>query len=175
MSDEQLSAPVEIDEMDFNTLAALGPEWAATISPADAAKVAARMRAMCADDFSKMAATQQLSIVSPSDFDQDPNPNQVRLGATQHVMAAFRHGDTQMFANEDADALYKNQLHEIQGIDISAANFGAERQAAKQAKTGALIKGAFDVGTTILGGATQYAGLKAKMAGPKLDYDLSGF
>jgi hypothetical protein len=71
--------------------------------------------------------------------------------------------DTAMFANEDADALYKNQAQRTRGFEINASNFGGEANARGQAATGSLIKGAFDMGSTALSGATQYSKLKAKM------------
>lgn len=68
--------------------------------------------------------------------------------------------DTQMLANEDASRIYSQGNQNLRGHDIQASNYGAEANAQRQAGTGALIKGAFDMGSTVLGGAAQYRKLK---------------
>ena len=75
--------------------------------------------------------------------------------------AAYLVGDTAMYGQEDASALAENTVREARGFEINAANYGAERKSAKLAATGALVKGAFDMGSTILSGASQYGKLKA--------------
>ena len=73
--------------------------------------------------------------------------------------------DTSMFLSEDSAALARNNLNEVQGIDMSAANFRSEAGAARQAQSGAIVGGIFGMGATALSGATQYATMKAKLPG----------
>lgn len=68
--------------------------------------------------------------------------------------------DTAMFAAEDAGQLYRQGYNEQRGYDIKASNDRAEAQGARQAASGAITKGIFDVAGTILGGATSYAKYK---------------
>lgn len=68
--------------------------------------------------------------------------------------------DTQMLADEDQRRIYSQGAQNVRGHDIQASNFGGEANAQRQAGTGALIKGAFDMGSTVLGGAKQYRKLK---------------
>ncbi len=74
--------------------------------------------------------------------------------------AALVRGDTLRAAEQDAQTLRENTIRETRGFEISAANFGAQRSGYKQAATAAAVKGAFDFGSTVLGGAQQYSKLK---------------
>lgn len=85
---------------------------------------------------------------------------------TSFGSAALLAEDTAMFGAEDADTIYKNTLREVQGIDMSAANFRSQQQAARQAQSGAIVGGVFGMASTALSGASQYATLKVKMGGP---------
>jgi hypothetical protein len=69
--------------------------------------------------------------------------------------------DTAMLGGEDYGQLSRQGEQERLGYDINIGNYRAEKQANRQAASGALIKGAFDVATTVLGGATQVSKLKA--------------
>jgi hypothetical protein len=51
------------------------------------------------------------------------------------------------------------------GMDVNAANFGAQRNAAKSKATGALVSGAFQTVSTIAGGAQRYGSIQANRAG----------
>lgn len=73
--------------------------------------------------------------------------------------------DTALFAAEDAQTIRENSMREVRGFDISAANYRAQAQASRQAATGAAIGGAFNFGSTVLGGAAQYRNVKLKRAG----------
>ena len=66
--------------------------------------------------------------------------------------AADIQNDTRDFYAEDRATLDRNTGYEVKGIDISAANYTAQAQAARSAATGALVSTAFDVGSTVLGG-----------------------
>jgi hypothetical protein len=65
-------------------------------------------------------------------------------------------GDTAMLVGEDATQLYRKGFEETRGFEIDALNQRAEAAGRKRAATAALVEGAFDVGSTILGGAKQY-------------------
>lgn len=71
-------------------------------------------------------------------------------------------GDTEMLAREDTSRIYQQGFQRARGYDVESANYGAQANASRQAAKGALIKGAFDMGSTALGGASQYGQLKAK-------------
>lgn len=66
--------------------------------------------------------------------------------------AADTLGDTEMLYREDTATAIKNNAAAVKGIDISASNYTAQARAAGMQATGAAISGAFDVGSTILGG-----------------------
>lgn len=68
--------------------------------------------------------------------------------------------DTDMLADEDVNRLYKQGYENLRGRDIQASNFVGEANARRSAGTAALVKGAFDMGSTVLGGAQQYRKLK---------------
>lgn len=69
--------------------------------------------------------------------------------------------DTDMLSREDVKRIYDSGNQRVRGHDIQASNFGGEASAARQAGKGALIKAPFDMGSTILGGVSQYRQLRA--------------
>lgn len=71
-------------------------------------------------------------------------------------------GDTDMLAREDTQRIYDQGAEAVRGFDINASNYRATARAARHAAKGALIKGALDMGSTALGGAQQYAKMKAR-------------
>lgn len=75
--------------------------------------------------------------------------------------AADQLGDTEMLYREDTANAIKNNAAAVKGIDISAANYTSQARAAGMAATGAAIGGAFDVGSTILGGVGKVNKIKA--------------
>jgi hypothetical protein len=79
--------------------------------------------------------------------------------------AADTAADTDMLAREDMDRLYRQGAQNLRGRDIAASNFMGEANAQRQAGTGALVKGAFDMGSTVLSGAQQYRAMKDKIGG----------
>ena len=79
--------------------------------------------------------------------------------------AAAVRGDTAVIGAQDAQTLRENSIREVKGFEIGAANYRAQAQASRQARTGALIEGVFGVANTVLGGATQYRKLQAGRAG----------
>lgn len=71
--------------------------------------------------------------------------------------------DTEMLSREDIDRLYRGSNERMKGIDRSVANFKGEASAKRSAAKGALIKGLFDVGSTVLGAAQQVKAAKANL------------
>lgn len=82
----------------------------------------------------------------------------VEFGTAADIMA-----DTDMLAREDARRIYEDGNNRRRSRDIGASNFMGEARAQRQAGTGALVGGLFQIGTTALGGAQQYADLRSKM------------
>ncbi len=70
--------------------------------------------------------------------------------------------DAAMIGAEDAAQLYRGVDAEVKGFGVNAANYRAQASGARQAATGAIVGGIFDVGTTVLGGAQQYAKLQPR-------------
>lgn len=70
--------------------------------------------------------------------------------------------DTDLLAREDVSRIYKQGNQRTRGFEIAAANYMGEASAQRQAGAGALVKGAFDMGSTVLSGAAQYNKLKAR-------------
>ena len=74
--------------------------------------------------------------------------------------------DTQMQANEDFANLTANQEQTQKGYLIDATNFTSEAKAARARGKAALTSSYFGAASSLLGGLTQAASLKAKMGGP---------
>lgn len=71
--------------------------------------------------------------------------------------------DTQMIANEEFEALAKNQQQKEKSYLIDASNFTTEAKAARMRGSSAKTASYFGAATSLLGGLTQAAGMKAKM------------
>lgn len=71
--------------------------------------------------------------------------------------------DTEELSAEDARRLYRNIEERTRGHHINASNYVAEAKAAKSRGKAALVSGAIGGVASVLGGATQAMGLKAKM------------
>lgn len=65
---------------------------------------------------------------------------------------------------QDALTTSQNTDRDMHGYEVNAANYDAQASADRQKASGALVQGAFDVGSTILGGATQYSKLQNPLA-----------
>ena len=76
--------------------------------------------------------------------------------------------DNDMLADEDLSRTYRQGNERLRGRDIAASNYMGEASAQRQAGKGALIKGAFDFGSSVLGGVSQYKQLKANYGTPKV-------
>lgn len=68
--------------------------------------------------------------------------------------------DTAMLGQEDARRIYEAGDQERRGFEINTMNYRSQALASRTAASGALIKGAFDVGSTALSGAQQYSTLR---------------
>jgi hypothetical protein len=89
---------------------------------------------------------------------QAANGISVDFGSASDVLA-----DTDMMAREDAGRIYDQGFETVRGFDINATNYRDQAKAARSEARGALVKGALDVGATVLGGAAQYRTLQTKM------------
>jgi len=74
--------------------------------------------------------------------------------------AAAVQADTQLLGREDVRRIYDQGAQQVRGFEIQASNFLGEASARRQEGTAALVKGVFDAGSSILGGAQQYKNLK---------------
>lgn len=79
--------------------------------------------------------------------------------------AADLTADTHMLAQEDARRIYEQGAENVRGYNIEGMNYQSQALASRQAASGALAQGVFGVATTALGGAKQYASIRAKMGG----------
>lgn len=70
--------------------------------------------------------------------------------------------DTRMLAAEDMNTAADNTRRQVRAMQIDAWNFESEKRAALAEKKNAKIATAFSVASTALGGATQYADIKAR-------------
>jgi hypothetical protein len=75
--------------------------------------------------------------------------------------AADTLADTDMLAREDTKRIYSQAGQKMKGRSIAASNYMGEASAQRSAGTAALVGGAFNMGSTILGGVSQYKKLKA--------------
>ncbi|WP_174544818.1 hypothetical protein [Novosphingobium capsulatum] len=85
--------------------------------------------------------------------------------------AADAVSDTDLLGREDVANIYRQGDNALRGHDINIANYETQANAARSAKTNALISGAFDMGSSVLQGATQYNSAKSSMGfSPKMDW-----
>lgn len=74
--------------------------------------------------------------------------------------AADTYADTEMLSREDVGRIYRQGYENVRSRDTAAWNQRAQANAARSEGSNALLKGAFDFGSTILGGVQQYQKLK---------------
>ena len=74
--------------------------------------------------------------------------------------AADTLADTDMLAREDVKRIYDQGGQKMKGRDISASNYLAEASAQRSAGKGALVSGVLNMGSTVLGGVSQYNKLR---------------
>lgn len=70
--------------------------------------------------------------------------------------AAQVQADTQLLGNEDVSRIYQQRTQTQMGRDIGASNYEASANASRSAGKAALVKGAFDIGSSLLSSASQY-------------------
>ena len=68
--------------------------------------------------------------------------------------------DTEMLGREDVRRIYQQGEQNLRGHDIAASNYEGQANASRQEGSAALVKGVFDMGSSILDGAQQYKNLK---------------
>lgn len=106
------------------------------------------------------AARRQGQLMGAQRAAMAANGIDVSFGSPSDILA-----DTAMYGREDQMTIRENTRREIMGYDINAANFGAQRNAAKSAATGALIAGGLEVVSTIAGGAQRYGATQTARSG----------
>jgi hypothetical protein len=74
--------------------------------------------------------------------------------------AADLTADTELLAREDASRIYRQGAENVRGYDIEGSNYRGQARASRQAASGAIVGGIFEMGKTALGGAQQYSVLK---------------
>jgi hypothetical protein len=74
--------------------------------------------------------------------------------------------ETDAMGREDAANIYKRSNQNVRSLDRKVSNFIAERNAARAAGKGAIFKGLLDMGSTVLGGVSQYKKLKTNYGTP---------
>lgn len=82
--------------------------------------------------------------------------------------AADMVAETDLLAREDVSRIYRQGNERLRSHDIGASNYMAEANAQRSAGNAALIGGAFNVGSTVLGGAQQYTKMRRDQVGPKV-------
>jgi hypothetical protein len=97
---------------------------------------------------------QQIAAMAANGID-------VGFGAGQKVQ-----DDTAELAADDASRLYKQDAAKAKGHLIEASNFAQQGVAAKARGKVAFTSSLFGAASSILGGASQVAGMKAKMGTP---------
>ncbi|WP_242528343.1 hypothetical protein [Novosphingobium sp. PY1] len=75
--------------------------------------------------------------------------------------------DTTMLGREDVGRIYQQGAQNLRGHDIAASNYEGEASASRQAGSAALVKGAFDMGSSLLDGANQYSKMKGGSSASK--------
>lgn len=101
--------------------------------------------------YRKLAAVQgaQQAAMAANGIDQS-------FGSALQVQS-----DTAAMGAEDVGSIYDQTAQQVRGFDINASNYKAKATGARKEASGALVKGVFDVGSTILSGANQYSKMKA--------------
>lgn len=105
------------------------------------------------------AARQEAALMGAQRASMAANGIDVSFGSASDLIA-----DTAMLAQEERLTIRENTRREMMGYDINAANYGAKANAARNAATGALWSGAFQLGSTIAGGAQRFGKTKFEMS-----------
>lgn len=84
---------------------------------------------------------------------------------TSFGSAADMIGDTAVLGTEDVSIIAENAARETRGFHIQAQNFNNEAGAKKREAYAGAVSTAFDIGSTIIGGASQLQGLKLPKTG----------
>lgn len=73
--------------------------------------------------------------------------------------------DTNMLGREDIANIYRSGDNALRSHDVNTANYVTQANAARSQRTNALIGGVLDVGSTVLGGASQYQAMQGQFGG----------
>lgn len=136
---------------------------------------AARYQARVADRNASLAAGQANDAENANRLEAQRYYRQAGQRSGQQIAAMAANGldlgwgsaldvqrDSAMITAEDVGQIYRKGDQEVRGFDINASNYRSQAQGARQAASGALVKGVFDIGSTALGAASQYGDLKAR-------------
>lgn len=155
------------------SLVAAGASAASALVGALAANAQARFQAKIAERNASMereAAQQEIENTKAAALDHYRKVGSLK-GAQRARAAAAGVGvdfgtaaqvvdDTEMLAREDVNRIYQQGNQNLRGRDIAAANYEGEANAQRTAGKMALIKGGFDMGSSLLSGAQQYSKMK---------------
>ncbi len=83
--------------------------------------------------------------------------------------------DTAIFGAQDANLIRQGAAREATGFIIDANNYDAEAGAQRRAGRDALVSTAFNVGSTVLGGARQLQGMRNPTSTTVSGYGRSGW
>jgi len=78
--------------------------------------------------------------------------------------------DTDMLGRQDIANIYRQGDNTLRSHDINVSNYMGQANAARAAKTNAIIGGVFDVGSSVLGAASQFGPAKAKFGISQSDW-----
>lgn len=147
---------------------------AGTVTSTVAQAQQARYEAAIAEQNRKMESQKAQDAIERGNIEaRDASRRQSQLmGAQRAAMAAngidLSFGsaadtlaDTAMFAEDERMNIRENTRREVMGFDVNAMNYQAQAIASRRAATGALISGAFQVGSTIAGGAQKFGKIQA--------------
>ena len=108
----------------------------------------------------KVDATNYQKKLSQTEGEQNAALAANGIDITFGSAAAVR-SDTANAGMQDTVNIYKNAQREAQGYEINAANYRAQSAADRSNAKSAIVSGLFNIGSTVLGGATQVSKLQA--------------
>lgn len=145
-----------------------------TIASGSAAYGQAQLQAQMADQNAKLAEEAARDAVRRGDEAAARHyrevgqlkGNQIAAAAASGIDTGFGSAveiqiDTAILANADADIIRENAMREARGLRIDAWNYRAQKVAAKEAASQAVLSTVIGVASAGLGGATQISGLGA--------------
>lgn len=131
---------------------------------ADANAVAERNAAQQDQENTRQAAMRQYREIARVKGQQQvaaaANGVSLDFGTAADVVS-----DTDLVGREDIANIYRSGDNTLKGHDVNWANYRAQANAARSARTNAIIGGAMELGSSVLGSATQYGQMKSQFGG----------